>query len=118
MGSLAAELQYHLYRCRLPARIRPTMCAFGGLADGFLPFPLPGGGTSVLGLASVVMKAAQARVVGGGSPQAAAASGGRMESAGKLGDDVSMSKAQVAALLSKAACRALVFYAPFCVQCG
>ena len=42
------------------------MCAFGGLADGFLPFPLPGGGTAELKLASVVMKAVQAR---GPSPQ-------------------------------------------------
>ena len=82
--------------CRLPERIRPTICAFGGLADSFLPFRLPDGGTAEVKLASVVMKAAQARMVGG-SPSAAA--GSRMESAGKIGDDVSMSKAQVAAAL-------------------
>ena len=37
------------------------MCAFGGLADGFLPFDVGGGRTEQLTLTSVVMKAVQAR---------------------------------------------------------
>lgn len=46
----------------LPARVRPAICAFGGLADGFLPFDIGGGRTEQLRLASVVMKAVQARL--------------------------------------------------------
>lgn len=45
----------------LPERIRPAVCAFGGLADGFLPFDVGGGRTERLTLASVVMKAVQVR---------------------------------------------------------
>jgi len=37
------------------------VCAFGGLADGFLPFDVGGGRAERLTLASVVMKAVQAR---------------------------------------------------------
>ena len=44
----------------LPERVRPAICAFGGLADGFLPFDVGGGRTEQLRLASVVMKAVQA----------------------------------------------------------
>ncbi len=49
--------------CRLPERIRPAVCAFGGLTDGFMPFHLPGGDALHLELASVVMKAVQARTL-------------------------------------------------------
>ena len=45
----------------LPERVRPAVCAFGGLADGFLPFDVGGGRTEELRLASVVMKAVQVR---------------------------------------------------------
>lgn len=45
----------------LPEHIRPAVCAFGGLADGFLPFDVGGGRTEHLHLASIVMKAVQAR---------------------------------------------------------
>lgn len=45
----------------LPEHIRPAVCAFGGLADGFLPFDIGGGRTEQLHLASIVMKAVQAR---------------------------------------------------------
>ena len=84
---------------RLPERIRPTVCAFGGLADSFLPFPLPNGqGTIEMGLASVVMKATQARLASGtGMMSNGGSLNERMESAGKLGDDASMSKAQARA---------------------
>ena len=75
--------------CRLPQRVRPTLCAFGGLADGFLPFQLADGTTAELKLASVVMKAIQAR-----HPQVEIS----MPCAGKLGDDASHAKAQVWAL--------------------
>ena len=44
----------------LPEHVRPAICAFGGLADGFLPFDVGGGRTEQLRLASVVMKAVQA----------------------------------------------------------
>lgn len=60
------------------------------MTDGFLPFELPNGEAFHLQLASVVMKAVQARVVG-----AATAENHAMPSAGKLGDDASMAKAQV-----------------------
>ena len=50
-----------LVLCRLPERIRPSVLAFGGVADGFVPFE---GSHShfeeELHLASVVMKAVQA----------------------------------------------------------
>ena len=71
---------------RLPERIRPTICAFGGLADRFLPFDAGGGRTVELGLANVVMKAVQARRAGVATSMACA---------GKYGDDASHSKAQV-----------------------
>ena len=45
----------------LPERVRPSICAFGGLADGFLPFDVGGGRTEELRLASIVMKAVQVR---------------------------------------------------------
>eukprot|EP00884_Botryococcus_braunii_P006522 jgi/Botrbrau1/15871/Bobra.40_1s0055.1 len=72
--------------CKLPERIRPTFCAFGGLADGFLPFDVGQGRTVTLQMASVVMKAVQARKPGLKSCTACA---------GKLGDDVPASKLQV-----------------------
>ena len=71
---------------RLPCRIRPDLCAFGGLADGFLPFQVEGKDPVELDLASVVMKAVQARALG---VQAC------MPCCGKLGDDANHSKAQV-----------------------
>ncbi|CAL8464515.1 g4050 [Coccomyxa elongata] len=76
--------------CSLPERIRPAFCAFGGVTDGFLPFELPSGESFEVGLASVVMKAVQAHV-----PGAAAADESAMPSAGKLGDDANLVKAQV-----------------------
>ena len=78
------------YACSLPERIRPAFCAFGGVTDGFLPFELPSGESFELELASVVMKAVQARISG-----AAAADDSAMPSAGKLGDDANLVKAQV-----------------------
>ena len=62
--------------CSLPERIRPTVVAFGGVADGFVPFDTvtkglrnqgaagEGGGVGLgvgveLHLASIVMKAVQ-----------------------------------------------------------
>lgn len=41
---------------RLPERIRPSLFAFGTLADGYLPFVLPDGREETIGLTSVVMK--------------------------------------------------------------
>ncbi len=76
--------------CSLPERIRPAFCAFGGVTDGFLPFELPSGESFKVELASVVMKAVQAHV-----PGAAAAHELAMPSAGKLGDDANLAKAQV-----------------------
>ena len=71
--------------CRLPERTRPSTLAFGGLADGFLPFQA-GGKTVELEMASVVMKAVQAH-----HPAV------RQEApcAGKIGDDLDAAKAQV-----------------------
>ena len=75
--------------CRLPQRIRPNILAFGGLADGFLPFDTAPGKPKVeLHLASVVMKAVQARVHGGQQY-------GCMPCSGKVGDDTNAAKAQV-----------------------
>ena len=75
--------------CRLPQRIRPNILAFGGLADGFLPFDTAPGQPKVeLHLASVVMKAVQARVHGGQQH-------GCMPCSGKVGDDTNAAKAQV-----------------------
>lgn len=74
---------------RLPERIRPSICAFGGLADGFLPFETKNGSQVELKLASVVMKAVQAR-----SPGIKTC----MPCAGKLGDDADHSKAQASDL--------------------
>ena len=64
--------------CSLPERIRPTVLAFGGVADGFVPFDAhtssnkSNNGSSgrqdgnqgpvELELASIVMKAVQVRV--------------------------------------------------------
>ena len=52
--------------CSLPDRIRPTVLAFGGVADGFVPFDAQtedgkqGEGQQVeLQMASIVMKAVQ-----------------------------------------------------------
>lgn len=87
----------------LPERIRPSMLAFGTMADGFLPFPpsphahvtpaaqsgaastsnasKPGSkATHEIKMASLVMKAVQARAERLGVPQQACAV--------KLGDDV------------------------------
>ena len=46
---------------RLPARIRPAILAFGGVADGFIPFEGRDkqGHEVQLKLASIVMKAVQ-----------------------------------------------------------
>jgi len=56
--------------CSLPERIRPTVLAFGGVADGFVPFDVStedgkqGGSQEVeLQMASIVMKAVQVGVV-------------------------------------------------------
>ena len=62
------------------------------MTDGFLPFELPGGDAFHLKLASVVMKAVQARI-----PGASAAEELLMPCAGKLGDDAHLIKAQVTA---------------------
>ena len=61
-----------LYICSLPERIRPTVLAFGGVADGFVPFDAHTSSNNVssskqdgdksqaeLELASIVMKAVQ-----------------------------------------------------------
>ncbi len=77
--------------CRLPEGIQPDICAFGGLADGFAPFPLPDGSTAELAMASIVMKAVQAHHPGV-SPTSFAC-------AGKLGDDTNRAKAQVTSSL-------------------
>ena len=74
--------------CRLPERIRPSVLAFGGLSDSFLPFE---GGDRVevtLELCGVVMKAVQAW-----HPHLPAEE--CMPCSAKLGDDESSSKAQV-----------------------
>ncbi|KAI7835494.1 hypothetical protein COHA_009358 [Chlorella ohadii] len=70
---------------RLPPRIRPSIFAFGTLADGFLPFDSNGGEEAEVKLCSVVMKAVQSSRPG---LQCSC------ESAGKLGDDASASKMQ------------------------
>lgn len=79
----------------LPDRIRPTVVAFGGVADGFVPFDIQTDSNSGLDgdksdveleLASIVMKAVQAR-----HPQMPS----QQESAGKHGDDDDLVKAQV-----------------------
>ena len=75
-----------MYLGRLPERIRPSICAFGGLADGFLPFDTGQGPPVELKLASVVMKVVQARCPGIETC---------MPCAGKFGDDADHSKAQV-----------------------
>ena len=82
--------------CRLPERIRPSACAFGSLADTFLPFQLQDGSTAEIHPASIVMKSVQARLV---QPTAAqgcrsGAPGSAMEGCGKLGDDADQGKAQ------------------------
>jgi hypothetical protein len=86
MNSNLSDAEELLKVAALPERTRPTFCAFGGLADGFLPFQLSDGGVAELKLASVVMKAVQAR-----HPQVESS----MPCAGKLGDDASHAKAQV-----------------------
>ena len=86
-ATLALHSKSYGYWCRLPERIRPALCAFGGLADGFAPFHLPNGSTAELEMASVVMKAEQAH-----HPAVSPTS---MPCAGKLGDDANMVKAQV-----------------------
>ena len=44
----------------MPDRVRPTVLAFGGVADGFVPFDTGADGTKhELKLASIVMKAVQ-----------------------------------------------------------
>lgn len=55
------SFEAHVCVASLPKHIRPAVCAFGGLADGFLPFDVGGGRTEQLHLASIVMKAVQAR---------------------------------------------------------
>ena len=91
--------------CRLPERIRPAACAFGSLADSFLPFQLQDGSTAQIHPASIVMKSVQARLV---QPTAAQASrsgapGSAMDGCGKLGDDADQGKAQ-AGLLAGLGC--------------
>ena len=56
--------------CSLPDRIRPTVLAFGGVADGFVPFDVQtdssrkGNQKEVeLQLASIVMKAVQVEFI-------------------------------------------------------
>ena len=56
--------------CSLPERIRPTVLAFGGVADGFVPFDAQtedgkqGESQQVeLQMASIVMKAVQVHVL-------------------------------------------------------
>ncbi|KAK9809710.1 hypothetical protein WJX73_008711 [Symbiochloris irregularis] len=91
INSNLSSVQEALECARLPERIRPAVLAFGGLADQFLPFPLSGshaGEEATLELASVVMKAVQARHPG-------LAADGCMPCAAKLGDDADASKAQV-----------------------
>ncbi|KAL3134655.1 hypothetical protein ABBQ32_007664 [Trebouxia sp. C0010 RCD-2024] len=79
----------------LPERIRPTIVAFGGVADGFVPFEIQSDSSSAvdgdkskveLELASIVMKAVQAR-----HPQLPS----QQECAAKHGDDDDLVKAQV-----------------------
>ena len=50
-----------MYADRLPERIRPNILAFGGVADGFVPFEARDkqGQEVQLKLASIVMKAVQ-----------------------------------------------------------
>lgn len=83
----------------LPDRIRPTVLAFGGVADGFVPFDAQtdssqqGAQKEVeLQLASIVMKAVQARHPKMPSDQ---------DCAGKHGDDDNLVKAQVDPRLSE-----------------
>ncbi|KDD71853.1 hypothetical protein H632_c4286p0, partial [Helicosporidium sp. ATCC 50920] len=92
-----------LAACALPLRVRPDICAFGTLADGFPRFllgagepprvtadlaspPAPSSAALDLSLCSVVMKVVQARhpAVSGGAP-----------CAGKLGDDRVAGKLQL-----------------------
>ena len=86
--------------CRLPERIRPNVLAFGGLADGYLPFKV-GGNTHEIKLASIVMKAVQA--------QHSSITASTMPCSGKIGDDANAAKVQVriAALPAFAACSTL-----------
>lgn len=77
----------------LPERVRPSVLAFGGVADGFVPFDLQqangkqGNSQEVeLQLASIVMKAVQAR-----HPKMPS----KQDCAGKHGDDDNLVKAQV-----------------------
>lgn len=85
---------------QLPDRIRPRWLGFGSLADGFLPFleekaaPAASGGATggaahpkSIQMASLVMKAVQARAPALGPPP--------LPCAGKLGDDAAHSKVQV-----------------------
>jgi hypothetical protein len=44
------------HRRRLPERVRPSLFAFGTLADGYVPFAMPDGSEQTIGLTSVVMK--------------------------------------------------------------
>lgn len=56
-GAVSDAYQIPLLPCRrLPDRIRPSIFAFGTLADGYLPFQLPDGSEASIGLTSVVMK--------------------------------------------------------------
>ena len=78
--------------CRLPERIRPAACAFGSLADSFLPFQ-QNDRTAEIHTASIVMKAVQARLQHPELEQQSQ-SGSSMVGCGKLGDDADQSKAQ------------------------
>lgn len=89
LGFLVSVMQV----TRLPQHLRPSILGFGGLADGFLPFDTPSGEQVTLAHCSLVMKAVQARAQKLGDPPQA--------SAVKLGDDESLSKAQVDPRLSK-----------------
>ena len=85
-GAHLGQARRQLTEClhRLPERIRPSTLAFGGLADGFLPFEVADK-TVELRMASIVMKVVQAQ-----HPGVPAV----LPSAGKIGDDASASKAQ------------------------
>ncbi|KAK9838087.1 hypothetical protein WJX81_000247 [Elliptochloris bilobata] len=102
MHSNLKDVDMVLEVCSLPERVRPAICAFGGLADGFLPFDVGGGRTEQLKLASVVMKAVQAHAPDCSSARC-------MDCAGKLGDDANKGKAQVDPRLPAEA-QARVFY--------
>ncbi|DBA73502.1 hypothetical protein WJX77_001486 [Trebouxia sp. C0004] len=93
MHSNLKDVQHVQEVANLPERIRPTVLAFGGVADGFVPFDAQtedgkqGESRKVeIQMASIVMKAVQARHPKIPSDQ---------DCAGKHGDDDNLVKAQV-----------------------